>query len=284
VRRSGPRDALLETHSAPCAPSAARRSRFLWFPLAWAALLPATPAAAQFGIYDSLARSFSDVSFSANIGGLAGSAGSLTAERLTHFGIEVLLGIGTVSRVTGPAEPGDTVALRWREMRVVQSGDGTDTINTYDVVRLTHPVPSVPVWAFEIGVGYGQTSGYETSLPGLRLAGGIRDLPALSLYASYVPTGSYIAVRSGYMRFHGLQLFDEQGETWTGDAESFMAGGAIGQVMTLLNIDFFAEAGYSARSFPSVRWSGPTRGDLPRSISAHNWSVGVGVQFGIGGN
>jgi hypothetical protein len=279
-----PRGARRASHGAPCATAAARRSRFLWFGLAWTALLPAAPAAAQFGVYDSLARRFSDVSFSAHTGGLAGAAGSLTADRLTHFGIEVLLAVGSVNRVTGPAAPGDTVALRWREMRVVNSPAGADTINTYDVVRLTHPAPSVPVWAFEIGVGYGQTAGYETNLPGLRLAGGIRDLPAISLYASFVPTGSYIAARSGYMRFHGLQLFDDQGETWTGDAESFMAGGAIGQVMTLLNIDFFAEAGYSARSFPSVRWSGPTRGDLPRSISAHNWSIGVGMQFGIGSN
>lgn len=260
----------------------ALRGRWLGLLLSVMLLWP-TAASAQFAIYDALARSFSDVSFAATVGGLGASTPGISADRLTHFGLEVLLTIGTINRQTGPAR-GDTVALRWREMQVVQTALGVDTVNTYDVVRVARPAPSEPVWSFELGVGYGQTTGYRTTLPGYQMAGAIRDLPSLSLYAAYVPTWTYVGVRSGFMRFHGLQLFDEQGRTFEGDAESFGVGAALGQGMELLGLDFFVEASYSFRHFPSVRWTGAPPPLVPRSITANNWSVGAGIQFGIGRN
>jgi hypothetical protein len=143
--------------------------------------------------------------------------------------------------------------------------------------------PTTPVWSFELGVGYGQTTGYGSSVAGLELKGAVRDLPAASLYASYVPTGTYFGVRSGFMRFHGLQLFDAEGRSFAGDADSFMAGFAAGQVLELLGIALFAEVGYSVRHFPSVRWSGgPIPAGAPREITANNWFVGGGLQFAVG--
>lgn len=247
-------------------------------------LLPA-PAAAQFGIYDALARTFSDVSFSGSVGGLAGSGTGVRADRLSAFGIEVLLEIGSVSRPAGPAPARpDSVALRWTEMRVVRSAEGVDTVNTYVVSPVTDATPAVPVWLFELGVGYGQVTGYGSAAPGLELKGAIRDLPTVSLYASYVPTGTYFALRSGFMRFHALQVIDEAGRAYAGDADALRAGAAVGQVLRLLNLDFFVEAGYAIRSFPSVQWSGSPPPTAPREIRANDWSLGGGIQFNLGRN
>jgi hypothetical protein len=250
--------------------------------LVCSSLLVAAPAAAQLAIYDALARSFSDVSFSAAAGGLGPRASGIAADRLTFFGLEVLLEIGSINRPTGAPAPVDSVSLRWREMRVVHTAAGVDTVYEYDVVRLPRAAPTEPVWIFEVGVGYGQTTGYRSTVPGLELAGSIRDLPALSLYAFHVNTGTYAGVRSGLMRLHGLQLYDEEGRTFEGDAESFGAGVALGQGMTLLGLDFFVETSYAFRHFPSVRWSGSPPPRVPRRITANSWSLGAGIQFGVG--
>jgi hypothetical protein len=249
-------------------------------------LLAPASANAQVGIFDALARTFSDVSFYANTGRLAASTPGITADRLTSYGIEVLLEVGSVNRPTGAiAQRADSVRLRWTGMQVTRGAAGTDTVYTYDVAPVVLAAPVEPVWVFEIGVGYGQTTGYRSTTDGLELRGAVRDLPSASLYASYVPTGTYLGLRSGFMRFHGLQVIDAAGNTFTGDADAFRAGVAIGQVVELLSLNFFAEAAYSVRHFPSVRWSGsPLPAAVPRAISVNDWTVGAGIQFGIGRN
>jgi hypothetical protein len=242
------------------------------------------PAAAQIGIYDALARRFSDVSFYANVGGLSPSSREVRADQLTGFGIEVLLTIGGVSRPTGPPVRTDSVVLTWTEMQVVTNATGVDTIHTYQVRPGVVRQPSEPVWSFELGLGYGQMTGFGSNVEGLDLKGAVRDLPTVSLYASYVPSGTYFGVRSGFMKLQALQLYDEEGRSWSGESESFMAGLALGQVLDLLNLSFFGEVGYAMRPFPSIRWSGgPLPTGIPREISLHSWSVGVGVQFALGG-
>jgi hypothetical protein len=253
-----------------------------------AALLLVSPgrAAAQIGIYDALARRFSDVSFFVNVGGLAPSSPEVDADRLSAFGIEVLLTIGTISRPTGPPVRGDSVVLTWTEMRVVTAADGSvDTVNTYQVRPGVVRQPTEPVWSLELGLGYGQMSGFRSGIPGLDLKGSVRDLPTVSLYASYVPTATYFGVRSGFMKLQALQVYDDEGRTWAGEADSFMAGAALGQVADLLNLSLFAEVGYAWRPFPSIRWSGgPLPPDMPRELSLHGWTAGLGVQFSLGNN
>jgi hypothetical protein len=246
-------------------------------------LLVPAPAAAQFGVYDALARSFSDVSFSGSVGGLGRSSG-VRADRLTSFGIEVLLEIGSVSRATGPATRADSVTLQWRERQVVRSASGVDTVDTYAVATVAAVQPVTQVWLFELGVGYGQTTGFESAVSDLELKGAVRDLPTVSLYASYVPLGTYFALRSGFMRFHALQVIDAQGRSFAGDADAFMAGAGLGQVIRMLNLYFFVEAGYNVRMFPSVQWAGSPPPEAPREITASNWSVGAGIQFSLGRN
>lgn len=253
--------------------------------IASAAFCVPAPVSAQIGIFDALARRFSDVSFYVNTGGLAPSSPEVRADRLSAFGIEVLVGIGGVSRPTGPAVRRDTAVLTWTGMQVVASPKGTDTTYTYTVKPGTVRQPTEQVWSLELGLGYGQMSGFRSNVPGLEMKGSVRDLPTVSLYASYVRTGTYVGVRSGFMRLQSLQVFDDRGNTWSGEADSFSTGVAIGESRDVLNLSFFGEAGYSWRPFPSIRWAGgPLPANIPRELSLHGWTIGVGVQFPLGTN
>jgi hypothetical protein len=247
------------------------------------ALLPAD-AAAQFGVYDALARRFSDVSFYGNVGGLWPRSDDVRADRLTSFGIEVLVEIGGVRRPVGPAVRRDTAAITWTEMQVITTATGVDTVYTYQVRPVAAVQPMETIWLFELGLGYGQTTGFRARSDQLDLRGALRDLPAVSLYAIHEPTGGYFGVRSGYMRFQGLQVYDAEGRAFNGEAESFSTGLVLGHAASILNLGIFLESAYTFRPFPSIRWSGtpPLPPDIPRSLSLHGWSVGAGIQFGIG--
>jgi hypothetical protein len=248
-------------------------------------LLP-LPVHGQLGVYDALARRFSDVSFYMHTGGLAPRPVDIAAGSLSAYGIEVLLGIGTVSRPAGPRRPpADSVALTWTEMRVTKGSTGTDTVNTYQVRRVAAVQPTTAIWSFELGVGYGQLTGFSSADPDIDLRGAVRELPTVSLYASYEPTGTYLGLRSGLIRLQGLQAWDTAGRSYSGEAESFLAGAALGQAATLLGITLFAEAGYALRPFPSIRWTGASiPAGVPRGLNLHGWTVGGGIQFSLGAN
>lgn len=244
------------------------------------------PAAAQFGVYDALARRFSDVSFYMHTGGLSPRPAELQADRLSAYGIEVLLEIGSVTRPSGPPRaPADTVALTWTEMRVTTGTEGTDTVYSYQVRRTAAVQPATPIWLFELGVGYGQITGFSSIHQGIDLRGAVRELPTISLYATYEPTGSYLGLRSGFIRFQGLQAWDAEGRAYAGEAESFLAGAALGQAASMLGITLFVEAGYALRPFPSIRWTGtPLPDGVPRGLDLHGWTLGGGIQFSLGSN
>jgi len=254
------------------------------FLVAAAALMP-SPAAGQYGFLGSLANRFSDLSFYANGGGLLPDHDEVRADRLETFGLEILFEIGSVTRVTGPAPvPSDSVRIVWREMRVERTAEGVDTVNTYDVEPVRTQAPTVDVWTFELGLGYGQTSGFDAREPTIEMKGSIRDLPAVSLYASYDASGTYFGLRSGLMELSGLQVIDEGGTAYKGSGKSFMAGLLVGQAWSVAGLNLFVEASYLVRDFPSVEWASSTPPPgTPRSMDLSGWSLGGGVQFSVGG-
>jgi hypothetical protein len=256
----------------------------LWTPL---------PATAQLGAIEAFARRVTDLSFNAHIGGLAPSSDEVRTDgaALRSYGLELLFEIGSVDEVVGSApEVQDSVTLNWTEMTVVVGEDGSvDTTYVYEVGPPRRPPARTrTIWTFEMGLGYGQTVGFESGDPTLDLRGQIRDLPAASIYASYEPIGAYFGLRSGFMRLRGLQVYDESDAVFAGDADSFLLAALVGDAVEVVGINIFIEAAYSVRSFPSVEWrsvdrSSPLNPALPRKLSLSAWTLGTGVQFGIGG-
>jgi len=252
--------------------------------LAGSLLAAPAPATAQLGAVEALLRNATDLSFYFNAGGLApGQEGIRTGDwGLAGFGLELLFVIGRVR-----AQPAETTAAvasadeprDWKEMRIVRTESGLDTTYVY-----AGPAEPPVLWTFELGVGYGQTTGFEASTPGLDLRGSVRDLPAVSLYANYEPLGVYLGLRSGFMRTQALQVYADDGSVTAGSAESFLAGAVAGKAFGLGSLTLFVEGAYALRHFPSVQWSpdGPLAPDIPRSLTLSGWSLGTGIQFGIG--
>lgn len=247
------------------------------------------PAAAQFGPIEALARQVSDLSFYYSRGA-APSSGGLDAEPfgLTSFGVELLFEVaeipsGEARARRAAAEP--TTRRVLREMEVHRTAEGTaDTIYHYDIVRTTPGYgPDDILWTMEVGIGYGQLQGLDLAEPGLDLNAMIRTLPSVTVYLSYEPLGTYLGLRTGFLRTYALQVTDETGTVYGGSAEAFMMGGLLGYAIAVDPGYFFVEWGYTARSFPSVEWSaaGPLPAGIPRDLDVSGWGVSVGIQFPI---
>jgi len=130
--------------------------------LALVAGLAPRPASAQMSIYDALARRFSDVSFFANTGKLAPLAGAVRGDRTTSYGIEVLLEIGGVRRpAPASALPRDSAVAVWTGRQITRDGTRADTVDTYEVRPGGVRAAGDPLWTFELGIGYGQLTGFE---------------------------------------------------------------------------------------------------------------------------
>lgn len=248
-------------------------------------LAGAHPAAAQLGAIESLAGRVSDLSFYATFGSVA-DGGALESRTfgVSSFGLEVLFEVGAIERVVEPAPPvDDSVVVRWTRMVIETRGRRADTTYTYEVEPAPEPEPVTErVWTFELGLGYGEISGYRAAGDGIDLRGVIRELPSISLYASYEPLGFYGGFRSGFMRLQGLQLYVDDGAPLSGDADSFLAGVLLGQAWEVLGLNVFLEGAWTIRDFPSIAWDGVPPPEF-RSLDMTGWSVGTGVQFSVGG-
>lgn len=236
-----------------------------------------SPAAAQFGLVESLFERVTDISFYASRGALAPRPAAVRAAHgLKGFGVELLFQVGAATRRVAP--PPDTLVLRLKERRVTHSGARADTVDTYDIAE---PADTglEEVWTFELALGYGQLTGFELADRTVELHGSVRELPAVTLYASHVASGAYAGVRTGLIQTHALRLYDADGASHQGSAEAFELGGALGWTRELAGVFPFLEAAWTARSFPSVEWDTDVLpAAAPRELRLSGWSVSAGVQ------
>jgi hypothetical protein len=135
----------------------------------------------------------------------------------------------------------------------------------------------------EVGLGYGQTEGFRLRDPDLELHATVRTLPAVTLYLSYEPVGSYLGLRTGFMRTDALQIIDGAGTVFRGRAEAFLLGAVVGQAVPIRPAFLFVEAGYTLRTFPSVEWTttGALPATIPRRLDASGWGLAGGIQFPV---
>ena len=255
--------------------------------------LAAPPSvSAQLGAIEAFARRVTDLSFNASLGTLAPTTGQVHAESLglRSFGLELLFEISAIAETRPGTEslPPDSAQLAWTRMIVDVGAAGADTTYVYEVREPTRrPPPADTTWIFEMGIGYGQLVGFDSTDPNVELYGQVRELPSASVYASYEPVGAYFGMRSGFMSIQGLRAYDPGGEAFTGTAESFLLAGVVGSAVEVLGFNVFLEGAYSIRHFPSVEWRAlspgtPLDSSLPREMSFSGWSVGTGIQFAIG--
>lgn len=245
-----------------------------------------TPADAQLGAVEAFTRRVSDLSFYFSVGGLAGASSSLQHDpgAVRAFGVELLFEVAQVERPDPsavPVEAADSVRRVWRGMEVIRSESGVDTVYSYDVESVPPPPPPTDtIWVLEVGLGYGQRQGYELADPALDMHVSIRDLPSVSLYASYEPWGNYFGLRTGFMRTQALQVVDGDGRTFSGSAEAFLFGGLTGYAFAVHDLWAFLETGYTIRDFPSVEWDEDTLpGGVPRDLDVSGWFLTAGLQF-----
>jgi hypothetical protein len=253
-----------------------------------ALLLPPTPALAQFGALEALAGNVTDLSFFGGYGGLLPVDEKMGADSRTFsFGVELLFQIASVER---PSErdratmPTDSVRLTWSRMEVVHTGEGVDTIYFYDVDEVRPPPPPTDtVWTIEMGIGYGQTSGFELADGSLQFRGSVRDLPSATVYASYEPWSTYFGFRTGFMRTKSLQALErETGSGISGEAEAFLAGVLAGYAWSIGDFWAVIEAAYTIRYFPGVEWAtGSLPAGVPSDLQLSGWTLSTGLQFPI---
>jgi hypothetical protein len=265
--------------------------RRLTLGLAAVAAVAGSPAAlsAQFGPVEALATRVSDLSFYFGTGAIsAGSALETNALGVRTFGVELLFEVAQIptaeARRRRAAWPDSTLAVLER-MEVRQSAGRSDTVYHYSVERVGAPAqPDDIVWTMEVGIGYAQLEGLRLRDPDLELNATLRYLPAVTLYLTYEPLGTYLGMQTGFMRTDALQVVDPAGEVYRGRAEAFMMGAVGGYAFPLSPAFLFVEGGYTLRTFPSVEWTttpGPLPPGMPRRLDASGWTVTAGIQFPV---
>jgi hypothetical protein len=254
----------------------------------FALLVEPSPASAQFGALEALAKNVTDVSFNGGVGGLLPSSSLMCSGRRTFsFGVELLFQIASVERPlpgAPPQQPTDSVRITWSRMEVVRSNEGVDTTYFYDVEETRpRPPPTRTIWTVEMGIGYGQLSGFDLADRSLQLRGSVRTLPAASVYASYEPWSTYFGVRTGFMKTKGLQVIElDTGDTFSGESEAFLAAALLGYAWSIGDFWAFTETAYTVRYFPSVEWrGGALPSGVPTDLQLSGWSVSAGIQFSI---
>jgi hypothetical protein len=256
---------------------------------------PAAPLSAQIG-FESLFSGITDISVSFTCWNTRSAflrEEESCPSRKAGYGVEVLWNLRSIPVGPKPKIRSDTT---WTLTEKEESyrGAQVDSIRRYavKVEPGTDPRPSVLI---EVGLGYSQFSGFESSDPEFEIRGSVREIPAVTLYGTLIRDGKlgwikpYVGVRTGLIQLHNVQLYDsiaaDSVVVFSGSAQTFQIGGAIGVALGDGPLHAFAEAAYHFRRFPSVQWgaAGANRlpDTLPRGFDFSGPSVSIGVQVGI---
>lgn len=249
------------------------------------------PAAvgAQFGPVEALAGRVSDLSFYFGTGGLTGTSSlEPNAFGVRAFGVELLFEVAQVPSTEARRRhaAAATVTREVLDRIEVRHLDGrTDTTYHYAVRHIAPEyAPDDIVWTMEVGIGYGQVEGFRLRDPDIELNTTVRNLPAVTMYLTYEPAGTFLGLRTGFMRTDALQAVDSDGNVFRGRAEAFLMGALVGLAVPLPPAYLFLEGGFTLRSFPSVEWTtapAPLAPGIPRHLDVSGWNVAVGIQFPV---
>jgi hypothetical protein len=229
-------------------------------------LLTALPASAsaQIGGFDQLFDRITDISVFGTRSWLhpkpktltAGTPGeSVKGGPLPGYGLELSFKVGEVERISGRRRA-DTTSLV----------------------------------LFELALGYSQISGFRAQDTTFDFRGALRELPSLTVYASWLPdrrVSFYTGIRSGFAELHNAQFYDsgDDGPVYPIEAQTIQAGLVAGIFAEVFNLDFLLEPSYVYRKFPSLKIDTealviPKR--FPREFDFSGFVLSFGVQVPIG--
>lgn len=250
------------------------------------------PAAAQIGTgIESIFKDITDVSFTTSCWEADSNAIRETEE--CPFG-QHAFGFEVSFRLKEIGLGGNTTTVT-NEIKEIHHRNGSyDTI----FVPKTTEKPIGPSVLLELGLGYSQFSGFRSTTDDYQIHGTLREIPAITLYASLLPnTGGFLGRFGGYAGFRTglIQARDFQvtipsstsGDTvsvYQGEGQAFQIGWVLGGFFDVPNVpvSIFGERANMYRSLRSVRWAkdGAKIPDfVPEEIDFSGTTYSFGIQF-----
>lgn len=159
---------------------------------------------------------------------------------------------------------------------------------TYEEVLEIRPFEwREPVVVLDLGLSFSQTGAFVSNVKGVDGRVSLRELPALTLYASFVEvpvlrrfnTSIYTGGRTGFLTMYNGRAYRDS--TLKFSSETLQLGPVLGSMTDFWGFSVFGEAAYLWRDFKSVDWetSAKLPAELPKRINMSGYTFLVGVQF-----
>jgi hypothetical protein len=146
-----------------------------------------------------------------------------------------------------------------------------------------------PTVVLDLGLSFTQTGAFVSIDTSTDARVSLRELPAVTLYASFLdvpwysdlPTGPslYIGARSGLVSLYNGRAYRDTTLKFSG--ETLQVGLVAGTLGEFRGLGFFVEGAYLWRDFKSVDWetSAKLPDSIPRRINLSGATLLMGVQF-----
>jgi hypothetical protein len=249
-------------------------------------------AGAQGSLIEGLVKNATDI----NVFGLiTGTPGGPVTSRAPHgargMGFELSYDLSDPGASAGAAPTG----AKQSDTTAAKKPPGADTSKgkpETDKAQPFFPVLWNDTIRIELAVGYAQSGGYKSRVARNDFYMSLRDLPALTVYASPIsaPKGAlrylflgavpFVGVRTGLVSIQSGHAYSDTATYGVG-GQTFQLGGAVGLSWDVGNFSLFSEGSYVRRQFPSVDWSVSGRGVVPaafpKSINFSGFTLSTGL-------
>lgn len=244
-------------------------------------------AAAQIG-FESLLGSISDIDVSFTCWSTSADLkASDCPGRKNGYGVEVLWAITRLPLTT------PTTKTEWvPSERTVTTSDGRTETTVKEIQKQTR-VARYSV-ALELGLGYGQFSGFQSADTLFEISGTVREIPSVAIYGTFEGpffkyVQPYVGVRSGLIQLKGVQLrtpaVGDSTSVYSGTGDVFQIGGVLGLTAGGDRLSAFLEGTLNLRRFSSVQWNagaGARQPEFfPTSLDFSGPSLSLGIQIHV---
>lgn len=257
-------------------------------------LLYATPAHAQFGIIEELAKRFTDLALSYHQLSVRDdavvSARDRNRSRLPFAGAEFVFNVKQFP------EPGKE--CKWVPTKMIHSDSMRTDIQGYESTYTCTPAKTPAKWIVDIGFSYAQTLEFAIAEGGYEITGVARERPGVTIYATYVPSSetcrnacirTYAGVRTGILQLDATRLRIGTAE-FRDSPSTLQFGGVAGASIKLFSMPMvlFTEATYTYRPDFILNWTNELDKANPfppsavrRQLNFTTYGLGIGLQIQV---